>query len=84
MTSATVIAEIYIDEVFDPHVKLFRDIICNNFLLMDDNARSHRVTLVTDYLLGQGKQQMELFVYSLDLNPIEHMWDSLGRRIASR
>lgn len=43
-TSATVIAEIYIDEVFDPHVKLFRDLICNNFLLMDDNARTHRVS----------------------------------------
>ena len=44
-TSATGNAKIYRDEVLDPHVKLFRGKIGNNFLLMDDNARPLRAAL---------------------------------------
>lgn len=82
-TSATV-NEIYRDEALDPHVKLFRGAIGNNFLLIHDNARPHRAALVTDYLEGEGIKHMEWPAYSIDLNLIEHVWDTLGRRLASR
>lgn len=83
-STATMNAEIYRDEVLDPHVKLFRGAVGDNFLLMDDNARPHRADLVNEYLETEGIQRMEWPAYSPDLNPIENMWDALGRRLACR
>lgn len=37
-------------EVLDPHVKLFKVSIGNNFLLMNDNTLPHHAAQVTDYL----------------------------------
>ncbi|GBM47253.1 hypothetical protein AVEN_136846-1 [Araneus ventricosus] len=51
---------------------------------MDDNARPHRVRLVRSYLESETSPQMAGSARSLDLNPIEHAWDMLGRRIAGR
>ncbi|GFX36702.1 transposable element Tcb2 transposase [Trichonephila clavipes] len=51
---------------------------------MDDNARPHRARLVENMLGAETIQRMEWPACSLDLNPIEHVWDVLGRRIAAR
>ncbi|GFW08765.1 dna-mediated transposase [Trichonephila clavipes] len=49
----------------------------------DDNARPHRARLVENMLEAETIQRMEWPACSLDLNPIEHVWDMLGRRIAA-
>ncbi|KAJ4435227.1 hypothetical protein ANN_23805 [Periplaneta americana] len=51
---------------------------------MDDNARPHRANLVDEYLEGEDIQRMDWPAMSSDLNPIEHAWYALGRRIATR
>ncbi|GFU73331.1 transposable element Tcb1 transposase [Trichonephila clavipes] len=50
----------------------------------DDNDRPHRARLVENMLEAETIQRMEWPVCSPDLNPIEHVWDMLGRRIAAR
>ncbi|GBM56998.1 hypothetical protein AVEN_146030-1 [Araneus ventricosus] len=54
------------------------------FLFMDDNARPHRANIVDECLQSEDITRMDWPAYSPDLNPIEHAWDMLGRRIAAR
>ncbi|GFY13268.1 transposable element Tcb2 transposase [Trichonephila clavipes] len=51
---------------------------------MDDNARPHRANIVDECLQSEDITRMDWPAYSTDLNPIEHVWDMLGRRIAAR
>ncbi|UYV63136.1 hypothetical protein LAZ67_2003261 [Cordylochernes scorpioides] len=51
---------------------------------MDDNARPHRAKLVNEYLQSENIRRMDWPARSPDLNPIEHVWDALGRRIGAR
>nr|CDJ85919.1 putative DNA-mediated transposase [Haemonchus contortus] len=51
---------------------------------MDDNARPHRTAQVEELLAQEDIRRMEWPARSPDLNPIEHVWDALGRRIAAR
>ncbi|GBN06713.1 hypothetical protein AVEN_77711-1 [Araneus ventricosus] len=51
---------------------------------MGDNARPHRAQLVRSYLESETIPQMAWPARSPDQNPIEHVWDMLGRRIACR
>ncbi|GFU95057.1 transposable element Tcb2 transposase [Trichonephila clavipes] len=51
---------------------------------MDDNAQSHRILAVEELLESEDITRMDWLAYSPDLNPIEHVWDALGRRIAAR
>lgn len=65
----------------------FRSILCNlpligqHFLLMPDNAWPHAARVVQDYLLEVGIETMAWPARSLDLNPIEHVWDTLWRQL---
>ncbi|GFU76594.1 transposable element Tcb1 transposase [Trichonephila clavipes] len=54
------------------------------FLFMDDNARTHRANIVDECLQLEDITRLDWPEYSPDLNPIEHVWDMLGRRIAAR
>ncbi|GFT82649.1 transposable element Tcb2 transposase [Trichonephila clavipes] len=51
---------------------------------MDNNARPHRTLAVEELLESEDITRMDWLGYSPDLNPIEHEWNALGRRIAAR
>ncbi|GFY09756.1 transposable element Tcb1 transposase [Trichonephila clavipes] len=75
---------IYRDVILEQHVRLFRGAMGAEFLFMDDNARPHHANIVDECLQSEDITRMDWPVYSPDLNPIEHVWDMLGRRIAAR
>ncbi|GFX67933.1 transposable element Tc3 transposase [Trichonephila clavipes] len=80
----SVTGDLYCEEVLLPHVRLFRGAIGPDFLFMDDNVRPHRTLAVEELLESEDITRMDWSAYSPDLNPIEHVWDALGRRIAAR
>ncbi|GFW39013.1 transposable element Tc1 transposase [Trichonephila clavipes] len=74
----------YRDEILRPIVVPYATAIGDDFILMDDNCRPHRANLVEDFLFEEGIVRMEWPGCSPDMNPIEHVWDALGRRVAGR
>ncbi|GFX41992.1 transposable element Tcb2 transposase [Trichonephila clavipes] len=54
------------------------------FLFMDDNAPCHRTVAAEQLLESENIERMDWPARSPDLNPIEHVWDFLGRRLAAR
>ncbi|GFW57015.1 transposable element Tcb2 transposase [Trichonephila clavipes] len=74
----------YRDEILRPIVVPYAAAIGDDFILMDDNCRPHRANLVEDFLFEEGIVRMEWPACSPDMNPIEHVWDALGRRVAGR
>ncbi|GFY12590.1 transposable element Tcb1 transposase [Trichonephila clavipes] len=84
LQSVTMTGHIYRDVNLEQHVRLFQGTMGAEFLFMDDNARSHRANIVDECLQSGDITRMDWPAYSPDLNPIEHVWDLLGRRIAAR
>ncbi|GFV05170.1 DDE_3 domain-containing protein [Trichonephila clavipes] len=82
--SATMTRHIYRDFILERHVRLFRGAMGAEFLFMDNNARPRRANIVDECLQSDDITRMDCRAYSPDLNPIEHVWDMLGRRIAAR
>ncbi|GFY27916.1 transposable element Tcb1 transposase [Trichonephila clavipes] len=74
----------YRDEILRPIVAPYAATIGDDFILMDDNCRPHRANLVEDFFFEEGIVRMEWPACSPDMNPIEHVWDALGRRVAGR
>ncbi|GFY18072.1 transposable element Tc1 transposase [Trichonephila clavipes] len=54
------------------------------FLFMDGNATCHRTVAAEQLLESEDIERMDCPARSPDLNPIEHVWDFLGRRLAAR
>ncbi|GFU08951.1 transposable element Tc3 transposase [Trichonephila clavipes] len=82
--SLTLTGHIYRDVILEQHVRLLRGAMDAEFLFMDDNARPHHANIVDKCLQSEDITRMDWPAYSPDLNPIEHVWDMLGRRIAAR
>ncbi|GFT99247.1 transposable element Tcb2 transposase [Trichonephila clavipes] len=75
----------YRDEILRPIVVPYAAAIGDDFILMDNNCRPpDRANLVEDFLFEEGIVRMEWPACSPDMNPIQHVWDALGRRVAGR
>jgi hypothetical protein len=74
----------YIYDTLDNQVMLYAGAVGDQFIVIDDNARPHRVRVVQDYLERESIECMNSPPRSPDLNPIEHMWNELQVRISAR
>ncbi|GFY35241.1 transposable element Tcb2 transposase [Trichonephila clavipes] len=74
----------YCNEILLPHVRLFRGTMGLQFLFMDDSAPCHRTVAAKQLLESEDIERMDWPARYPDLNPIEHVWDFLGRRLAAR
>ncbi|GFU74585.1 transposable element Tcb2 transposase [Trichonephila clavipes] len=72
------------DEILRHIVVPYAAAIRDDFILMDYNSNPHRANLVEDSLFEEGIVRMEWPACSPDMNPIDHVWDALGRRVAGR
>ncbi|GFU54411.1 cubilin [Trichonephila clavipes] len=80
--SVTMTSHIYRDVIGEQHARLFRGAMGVEFLFMDGNVRLYRENIVDECLQSEDITRMDCPAYSP--NPIEHVWDMLGRRIAAR
>lgn len=76
----TMNSERYITDILEPHVVPFAPFIGPNFIFMQDNARPHTAHIVREYIETVGITVMDWAARSPDLNPIEHVWDIMGRQ----
>ncbi|GFX41253.1 transposable element Tc1 transposase [Trichonephila clavipes] len=74
----------YCNKILLPYVRLFRGAMVLQFLFMDENAPCHRTVAAEHLLESEDIERMDWPARSPDLNPIEHVWDFLGRRLAAR
>ncbi|GFW77965.1 transposable element Tc1 transposase [Trichonephila clavipes] len=74
----------YCNEILLPYVRLFRGAMGLQFLFMDDNAPCHHTVAAEQLLESEDIERMDWPARSPDLNPIEHVWDFLGKRLAAR
>lgn len=73
----------YIDQILRPHVvPIFRQ--RQGLTFMHDNARPHTAIVTRQFLQQNNVPVLQWPARSPDCNPIEHMWDELGRRLRQR
>ncbi|GFW33993.1 transposable element Tcb1 transposase [Trichonephila clavipes] len=82
--NVTMTCHIYRDVILEQHVRLFRGAMGAEFLFIDDNARLHHANIVDECLPSEDITRMDWPAYSPNLNAIEHVWDMLAGRIATR
>jgi len=77
MGSATKILSLTLPH-FDNHL------LVSDPILMGDDAMPHHARAVINLLRNNAIDNFSCSALSLDLNPIEHLWDQLGRHVRER
>nr|CAH7739818.1 unnamed protein product [Callosobruchus chinensis] len=72
-----------VDEALQDFVVPHVNFIGNNFIMKHGNTRLHTARIIQQYLNDVDTDVLE-WPISSDANPIEHVWDMLGRRIRTR
>lgn len=80
----TMTGNFYENNIIRPIIYPLRAEFGENFIFMDDNARPHRTRRVQEVLTEGHVERMNWPAYSADMNPIEHIWDYIGRAIRRR
>ena len=76
----------YRDNVLAPRVVPHFDnhALADRPMFMDDNARLHRARIVQHLLQQEAAHTITWPAMSPDMNPIQHVWDFIGRTINQR
>ena len=60
------------------------EVLWYHVVLQDDNTRLHWARIVQKFMQQNNVDNLDWPARSLDLSPIEHVWDILGQRVRQR